>query len=74
MDRVGKGGPEDKSLQELPRMDSSCGSVCVRLSDCERPFKNGKASGFLLESLLTLCSAVLSALQKHGNILWRNQY
>lgn len=56
-------------MQELLRMDSSCGLVCVRLSDCECPFKNGKASGFLLESLLTWCSAVLSALQKHGNIL-----
>lgn len=53
-------------------MDSSCGSVCVRLSDCERSFKNGKVSEFLLKSFLTLCSAVFSVPRKHENIFWLN--
>lgn len=59
-------------MQEPLRVDSSCGSVCMRLSDCERSFKNGKVSEFLLKSFLTLCSAVFSVPQKHENIFWLN--
>ena len=59
-------------MQELLRVDSSCGSVSVRLCDCEGSFKNGKVSEFLWKSFLTLCSAVFSVPQKHENIFWLN--